>query len=39
MRQFSHQPKMNIRVLASPISDSIWQLKNKIYTNENERFF
>jgi len=32
MRQMSRQAKMNIRVFASPVSDSIRQLKNKIYT-------
>jgi len=29
MRQLSQQQKLNIRVLASPISDSIRQLKTK----------
>jgi hypothetical protein len=39
MRKFSHQPKMNMWVLASPIFDSIWPLENKIYTNEKAEFY
>ena len=34
MRKYSHYPKMIMWVLTSPIFDSIWQLKNKLFTDE-----
>jgi hypothetical protein len=34
MKKSSNQQKMITLLLASPISDSKWQLKNRLYTNE-----
>jgi len=34
MRICSHQPEMIMWALASLIFDSIWQLKNKLYTHK-----
>jgi hypothetical protein len=37
MSKVSLQQKMNMRVLASPISDSIRQLQTKLYADESDK--